>query len=138
MKKKIIGLVIFSLMVLPKMVFSAFPLPPPPPSPMDVMGFLFGGGNSGGGLAENSYGLPGGSIFGIVENILYWLLAIIGIVSIIGFLIAGILYLTSAGEETQITKAKSAMKYSIIGVIVGLSGFVVLRAVMYMLSGSSF
>ena len=125
-----------SLMVLPKVVLAQFPLPP---SPTDVMDILFGGSSdSGGGLAENSYGLPGGSIFGIVENILYWLLAIIGIVSIIGFLIAGILYLTSAGEETQITKAKSAMKYSILGVIVGLSGFVVLRAVMYMLSGSSF
>ena len=136
MKKKILGLAMLSLMVLPKVVLAQFPLPP---SPTDVMDILFGGSDSSsGGLAENSYGLPSGSIFGIVENILYWLLAIIGIVSIIGFLIAGILYLTSAGEETQITKAKSAMKFSIIGVIVGLSGFVVLRAAMYMLSGSSF
>lgn len=97
-----------------------------------------GGGFGSGGLSNNSYGLPGGSIFGIVENILYWLLGILSVVSVIGFIIAGIMYLTAAGDETQAGKAKKAMLYSIIGVIVGLSGFVVFQAARYMLSGSSF
>ena len=84
------------------------------------------------------FNLPDAPVYYIVENVLYWLIEIIGIVSIISFLIAGILYLTAAGEETQITKAKSAMKYSIIGIIVALAGFVVLQAAIYMLSGSMF
>ncbi|MDO9231605.1 MAG: hypothetical protein Q7U36_03985 [bacterium] len=96
------------------------------------------GGMGGGGLSNNSYGLPGGSIYGIVEGILYWMLGILSIVSVIGFIIAGIMYLTAAGEETQAGKAKKAMLYSIIGVIVGLSGFVVFKAAQYMLSGESF
>jgi hypothetical protein len=93
---------------------------------------------SGGGVSGNSYGLPGGSILDITENILYWLLTILGIVSIIGFVIAGLLYLTAAGDEDRISKAKKALTYSIIGVIVGLSGFVVLTAANYMLSGQFF
>lgn len=96
------------------------------------------GGMGAGGLSNNSYGLPGGSIFGIVQNILYWLLGILSIVSVIGFVIAGIMYLTAAGDETQAGKAKKAMLYSIIGVIVGLSGFVIFQAARYMLSGASF
>lgn len=95
--------------------------------------------NSGpGGISKNAYGLPGGSIFGIVENILYWLLGILSIVSLIGFIISGIMYLTAAGDDDQIKKAKSAMKFSIIGVIVGLSGFVIFQAAQYMLGAQSF
>ena len=43
-----------------------------------------------------------------------WLLALIGIFGVIGFAIAGILYLTAAGDEDRINKAKSAMMYAII------------------------
>jgi len=43
--------------------------------------------------------------------------------------ISGIMYLTAAGDEDQITKAKSAMKWSIVGVIVGLGGFVAIQAI---------
>jgi len=96
------------------------------------------GALSGGGLNGNAYGMPNGSIFGIIQNILFWLLAILGAVAIIGFIIAGIMYLTAAGDETQAGKAKKAMMYSIIGVIVALSGFVVFQAAQYMLSGTIF
>jgi hypothetical protein len=85
-----------------------------------------------------SFGLPGGSVYGIVTNVLYWLLALFGFISVIGFVIAGILYLTAAGSETQMEKAKKAMTYAIIGVIVGLSGVVVIQAVSMMLSGGMF
>ena len=47
----------------------------------------------------------------------------------IGFVIAGILYLTAAGNESQAEKAKNAMTYSIIGVIVALVGYVIIQAV---------
>lgn len=84
----------------------------------------------------SAFNLPSSSIFNIVTGIFFWLLAIIGIVAMISFAISGVMYLTAAGNENQIERAKRTMTYSIIGVIVGLSGFVVLQAVMYMLSGS--
>ncbi len=96
------------------------------------------GSGAGGGLNGNDYGMPNGSIFGIIQNILFWLLAILGAIAVIGFIISGIMYLTAAGDETQAGKAKKAMMYSIIGVIVALSGFVVFQAAQYMLSGQEF
>jgi hypothetical protein len=96
------------------------------------------GRSSGGFLAGgNAYGLPDGSIMGIIVNILNWLLALLGIAGIIGFLISGILYLTSAGDGKQAEKAKAAMMYSIYGIIVGLAGYVIMKAVFAMLNAQS-
>ncbi len=82
-------------------------------------------------------GTPTGSIIGIIASTMNWLLAILGFLGIIGFVIAGILYLTAAGDEDQIGKAKNAMMYSIIGVIVALMGFVIIQAVQAWLGTSS-
>lgn len=82
------------------------------------------------GLANaGSAGLPEGSIYNIISASLSWLLAILGFIAIIAFVISGILYLTSAGNEGQAEQAKNAMKYAIIGVIVSLIGYVVVQAV---------
>lgn len=90
-----------------------------------------GRGNAG------SSGLPADSIYGIISRTMNWLLAILGFIGIIGFVIAGILYLTAAGDEDQIGKAKNAMMYSIIGVIVALIGFVIINAVENWLSSGT-
>ena len=99
-------------------------------------------GSGGGGFNPNSslysgLGLPGGSVIGIMANLLLWILAIFGIIAIIGFVISGIIYLTSAGDENRIATAKKAMTYSIIGVVVGISGWVILRAIFYALQAQS-
>lgn len=80
-------------------------------------------------------GLPSNSIHNIIFTIFNWLLGIFGFIGIIGFIISGILYLTAAGNDDQITKAKNAMKWSIIGVVVGLVGLVIIQAVDAALSG---
>lgn len=77
-------------------------------------------------------------IFGIISNIVFWLLGTLEAISLIAFIIAGILYLTAAGDETRAGKAKKAMTYSILGVIVGLSGFVIFKAAIYLLGGQMF
>lgn len=82
-------------------------------------------------------GLPSGSLVGILTSGMNWLLVIVGILGVIGFVIAGILYLTAAGDEGQMDKGKHAMIYSIIGVIVALLGVVIIKAAQGMLSGSS-
>ena len=91
-------------------------------------------GSSGGWMLSNPYGLPQGSILGIASNLLFWLLAIFAILGVVGFVIAGIIYLVSTGDETMITRAKNAMIYSIVGIIIGLSGFLIMQAVAAMLS----
>lgn len=82
-------------------------------------------------------GLPAGSIVGIITSGMNWLLIIVGILGVIGFVISGIIYLTAAGDEDQIGKGKKAMIYSIVGVVVALIGVVIIQAVQGLLGGSN-
>jgi uncharacterized membrane protein len=82
-------------------------------------------------------GLPSSSVFEIISSIMYWLLALVGIIGVIGFAIAGLIYLTAAGDEDRISKAKSALTYSIIGVIVALLGLVALNFAKNLLGAGS-
>lgn len=81
--------------------------------------------------------LPTGTITGIVKNAMNWLLQLVGYLGVIGFAIAGILYLTAAGDDDRIAIAKKAMTWSIVGVVVALLGLVVLGAVTSMLGGTT-
>lgn len=74
-------------------------------------------------------GLPDAPIYEIIGGTMDWLLAILGFLAIIGFVISGILYLTAAGNDGQIKTAKTAMWYSILGVMVALVGYVIVLAV---------
>lgn len=74
----------------------------------------------------------------IIENILVWLLGIFGILAIIAFVVSGIQYLASAGNEKAVETAKRHMVYSIVGVAVALSGFIIIRAIdMALYAGST-
>jgi hypothetical protein len=82
--------------------------------------------------------LPSGTVSGIISNFMFWTLGIFGVIAIIGFAISGIMYLVAAGDEDTMKKAKQAMIYSIIGVVVALSGLVALYAISNFLNASSF
>ena len=73
--------------------------------------------------------LPDASVYNIVSGTMDWLLAIFGFIAIIGFVISGIIYLTAAGDDGRIKTAKTAMTWSIVGVIVALVGYVVVTTV---------
>ncbi len=82
-------------------------------------------------------GLPGGTIYQIIASTLSWLLAVLGFLAIAGFVISGLLYITSAGNEGQAEQAKNAMKYSVIGIIVALIGYVAIKAIDSLLRAST-
>lgn len=94
-------------------------------------------GNNADAAMNNPYGLPGGGILDIISNLLFWLLAIFSVLGIIGFLISGILYLLAGADEDNAKKGKEGMKASIIGIIVGLSGYVIMQAVGIFLRGDT-
>lgn len=106
---------------------------------LTVPAIALGQWQSGINNAQSS-GVPEGRVIDIIKNIMNWLLGILGFLGIIGFVISGILYLVSAGDDDGIKRAKSAMVYSIIGVVVALVGFVIIQAVDSLLraSGTSF
>jgi hypothetical protein len=78
---------------------------------------------------SNETGLSDKSIKDILTNLLDWLLGIVGVIALISFAVSGIMYLVSTGNDEVITKAKKYMLYSIIGVIVTLASFVIIRAI---------
>lgn len=58
----------------------------------------------------------------LITKITDFVLAVIGSLATLVFIYAGILYLTSAGNPAQVEKAKSAVKYAVIGIVVALLG----------------
>ena len=82
-------------------------------------------------------GLPSGTLYTAIESLTKWILGIFGFIAIISFVISGILYLTAMGDDKQQEKAKKQMTWSIIGVVIGLSGYIVIKAVDAWLKGSS-
>ena len=74
-------------------------------------------------------GLANSSIFNLVQNAMNWLLGLVGVLAVIAFVISGILYLTAAGDEEQIEKAKTTMMYASIGLVVAFLGLIVVNAI---------
>lgn len=81
-------------------------------------------------------GLPENTVSGVLSGVLSWLLGIFGLLALIGFIISGIQYLTSAGNDSMLETAKRNMTWSIVGVIVALSGFVIIQAIDLALRGT--
>ncbi len=82
-------------------------------------------------------GLPLAPIGRVIGAVMKWTLSIVGFFAIIAFAVAGLMYLTSAGDEAQAEKAKKTAKYALIGVVVALSGVIILTAINAMLKGRS-
>lgn len=88
-----------------------------------------------GGLPDPTGNSGGHPIAVVLEKFLNWLLGIFGLLAIISFIVAGALYLTAQGEEQQIQKAKKAVTFGIIGIVVGLAGVIVIRTIDTLLRG---
>ena len=81
------------------------------------------------GSASTSGLTQGVNLSDYVNTLMSYIIGLVGLIAILGFLISAVMYFTAAGDEEKIKKAKSAMTYSIIGVVVALVGFVVLNIV---------
>jgi len=70
----------------------------------------------------------------IALNVMQKLLAIAGIIGIIGLVIGGFTYMTAYGDEKRIDDGKRAIKYSIIGIVVVLSALLIVRQISALLT----
>jgi hypothetical protein len=82
-------------------------------------------------------GLSGRGIKDILTSVLNWMLGIIGTIAIISFAISGFQYFLAAGDEKNMETAKRNLLYSIIGIVVALSGVIIVKAVDTALRGTS-
>ncbi len=80
---------------------------------------------------------PGGDhpIADVLMRFLNWLLSIFGILAVISFIVAGILYLTAQGEYRNIERAKKAVTAGIVGLVIGLLGYTIVLTIDKLLKG---
>lgn len=84
-------------------------------------------------MAQLSAGIPTTQQTGISNQnilqtlgvVLKWMLAAVGVLGVIAFVIAGLIYLTAMGDDKRIDMAKNAMTYAVVGIVVALIGLIV-------------
>jgi len=73
----------------------------------------------GGTFAQVPSNLAG--LAGAVIPVLMW---VTGVISVVGLVVAGIMYSTAAGDESKIVRAKNYIKFALVGLAVALLAFV--------------
>jgi hypothetical protein len=63
----------------------------------------------------------------ILTGSLEWILGILAILFALAFGISGVMLITSGGNQDQAKQAKDYIKYSIIGLFVALSGYIIIK-----------
>jgi hypothetical protein len=91
----------------------------------------------GGVCFPGNTGLSNTPIYVIVSNIFSWLMGLFTTLAVLAFVVSGIQYFLASGDESMAKKAKENATNAIIGIIVGLSGFIVIKAIAAALAGTS-
>lgn len=65
----------------------------------------------------------------VVSNIIYYLLGIVGGIAVIALIIGGLRLISSGGDFEKTRSAKNSVKFAVLGLIVSLTSFVVLKFV---------
>jgi len=82
------------------------------------------------GLSKTKYvDTKNSDIAGVIGDIVKWLLGFVGALAVLMIIVAGIMYLTSGGDEGRVEKAKQWLIYAIVGLIVALLGWVIVSTV---------
>ncbi len=72
--------------------------------------------------------LGGPSDFGsLIQTVTNLLLSIAGIVSVLFIIVGGIMYATSAGNDSQVQKAKSTITSAVIGLIIAILSYAIVN-----------
>lgn len=75
-------------------------------------------------IDQNAAGIPSAANFSL-KNILNAIYFWAGVIAVIVIIIAGFLYVTSAGNAQQIARAKNAILSAVIGLVVVLLAFAI-------------
>ena len=92
----------------------------------------------GGVCFPSNTGLSNAPISTILANLFSWLMGLFTTLAIVAFVISGIQYVTAAGSQDQMETGKRNATYALLGIIIGLSGFVIIQAIAAALSGQGY
>ncbi|MDZ7612180.1 MAG: hypothetical protein U5L10_05435 [Candidatus Moranbacteria bacterium] len=89
------------------------------------------------GIEEiRNYNLPEMSIYGIIVALLQWLLMIFTAIAVISFIVYGIMFLAAGASKDAAEKAKNGVQYSIMGIVIGLAGYIIINFLDAILRGN--
>lgn len=71
----------------------------------------------------------GFTVGGILTQIIGWFLFVAGAIAVIYLILAGYQYITAAGDPEKATKAKNAIIYAVIGIVVIVLSYVIVTTV---------
>lgn len=66
----------------------------------------------------------------LIKTIVNTLLFVVGLLSVVMIIFAGILYTTSAGDASKVTRAKNTLTYSIVGLLLAFLAFAIVNWVL--------
>ena len=72
---------------------------------------------------------PGGTLPGLITTISNTVLLLVGVVAVLFLIIGGFQYISSAGNPENVGKAKQTILYAIIGIVVTLLAYVIVKFV---------
>lgn len=67
------------------------------------------------------------SLASVGLNVFNFLLSVFGIIAIIALVVSAGIYFFSAGNEKIVEKAKKSMTYAFVGIILAMSGMIIIR-----------
>ena len=65
----------------------------------------------------------------IIENTLLWALEVSGSIALLMLIVGGVMYITSAGDEQKVATAKKIFNFTIIGLILILLSYSIIKVV---------
>jgi len=63
----------------------------------------------------------------LIKTLVNTLLFVVGLLSVVMIIFAGILYTTSAGDASKVTRAKNTLTYSIVGLLLAFLAFAIVN-----------
>lgn len=75
----------------------------------------------------------GDDIGEVIRTVINVLLFVVGVIAVVMIIIGGIMYSTSAGDATAVTKAKNTIISAVIGLVVAFLAFAIVNWVMSVL-----
>lgn len=85
---------------------------------------------SGSNLCQDINGSDSNSIFNVITTVTNLLMYVLGGVSVLMMIIAGIMFATSAGKPDQAGKAGQTALYAAIGLVVAIAGYAIVNFVL--------
>lgn len=89
--------------------------------------------NGGEGSTDNNVISQATDIKDILAGIMRWVISLVGVIAIIGFVISGFNFIVAGGDTGRADKARKGLMYSIIGVVVAGMALLLLKQVLILL-----